>query len=68
MDDNQKKKIQESDSWRFALELLYNAHVVVVPGLAFGPAGENHVRMSFGRSRNDIKEGMERIMKYLSKN
>jgi aminotransferase len=68
MDDNLRKKIQESDSWRFALELLYNAHVVVVPGLAFGPAGENHVRMSFGRSRNDIKEGMERIMKYLSKN
>jgi aminotransferase len=65
MDDNLRKKIQESRSWQFAIGLLYNARVVVVPGLAFGPAGENHVRMSFGRSQKDIEEGMGRIKKYL---
>jgi len=66
MDDNLKKMIQGSKSWQFALELLYNAHVVVVPGLAFGPAGENHIRLSFGRRQKDIEEGMRRIKKYLA--
>jgi len=55
----------KSASWLFALELLYKAKVAVVPGAAFGPAGENHVRLSFGRSKKDIDKAMGRIRKYL---
>lgn len=55
----------DSPSWQVALDLLYGAKVAVVPGQAFGPAGENHIRLSFGRSRKDIKSGMERIIQYL---
>jgi len=39
--------------------------VAVVHGAAFGPAGENHVRLSFGRSKKDIDKAMGRIRKYL---
>ena len=56
----------DSPSWQIALDLLYGAKVAVVPGQAFGPAGENHIRLSFGRSRKDIKNGMERIIKYFN--
>jgi len=55
-----------SVSWRFAIDLLEKAHVAVVPGIAFGPSGENHIRMSFGRSEKDINEAMKRIKEYFS--
>lgn len=61
LNENQLK----SPSWQFALNLLYGAKVAVVPGLAFGPAGESHIRLSFGRSRRDIEGGMKRIKNYL---
>jgi len=56
---------RESASWRFAIDLLEKARVAVVPGIAFGPSGENHIRMSFGRSEKDINEAMRRIKEYL---
>lgn len=52
------------DSWEFALKLLDKAQVAVVPGVAFGPSGENHIRMSFGRSEDDINKAFDRIEKY----
>ena len=56
---------KQGDSWNFALKLLEKAKVAVVPGVAFGPSGENHFRISFGRSEKDINEAMERIKKYM---
>jgi aminotransferase len=53
-----------SPSWRFALDLLKKARVAVVPGIAFGPSGEGHIRMSFGRSEKDINEAFKRIKEY----
>jgi aminotransferase len=50
-------------SWKFALELLEKAHVAVVPGVAFGPSGENHIRMCFGRTEEDINLAFDRIEK-----
>jgi len=55
--------IGENDSWRFALDLLKNIQVAVVPGIAFGPNGEGHVRMSFGRSTADINKAFDRLEK-----
>ncbi len=54
------------DSWQFALNLLDKIQVAVVPGVAFGPNGEGHIRMSFGRSEEDIDRAFNRIEKYLS--
>ena len=56
---------KQGDSWDFALKLLEKAKVAVVPGVAFGPSGENHFRISFGRDEKDINEAMERIKKYM---
>ncbi|MDQ1283907.1 MAG: Aminotransferase [Patescibacteria group bacterium] len=53
----------DSLSWGFALYLLEKAQVAVVPGVAFGPNGEGHVRFSFGRSEKDINRAMDRIEK-----
>lgn len=54
-------------SWRLVLNLLYEAKVAFVPGQAFGETGENHLRMCFGRSQEDILKAMTRMKKYLDK-
>jgi aminotransferase len=60
-------KYHDSVSWRFALWMLEQTKVVVVPGVAFGPNGERHVRFSFGRSTCDIDTAFMRIKKYFGK-
>ncbi|MBT4433108.1 pyridoxal phosphate-dependent aminotransferase [Candidatus Falkowbacteria bacterium] len=52
------------DSKTFAVNLLEKARVAVVPGVAFGPNGEHHVRMSFGRTEEDINKAFNRMEKY----
>lgn len=47
------------DSVSFSTYLLEKAHVAVVPGSAFG--ADEHVRLSFACSRNDLEVGLERI-------
>lgn len=65
--NNKTKDFQKrSLSWRFSLRLLYEAKVVVVPGIAFGPSGEDHIRLCFGRSENDILTVMNRIEKFVN--
>lgn len=54
----------KQNSWEFSLELLENAGVATVPGFAFGPNGEGHIRLSFGRSENDINKAFDRLDKY----
>ncbi len=63
----QKITGKNGDSWRFAIELLEKAKVAVVPGAAFGPSGENHVRMCFGRSEEDINEAFDRMEEFFGK-
>jgi aminotransferase len=59
-------KINETDSWQFALKLLEQAKVAVVPGVAFGPNGEGHIRLAFGVSSEIINEAFDRLEKYFS--
>jgi aspartate/methionine/tyrosine aminotransferase len=51
----------ESLSWQFALWILEKTQVAVVPGVAFGPSGEGHFRMSFGKTKKEIDEAFDRI-------
>ena len=48
-------------SMDLALRLLYEAKVISVPGAAFGPTGEGHVRLSFGGTEEEINEAFDRI-------
>lgn len=56
-----------ADSMTFALRMLHEARVITIPGAAFGPAGERHVRMSFGGSEEELNEAFDRIERWLAK-
>lgn len=49
----------------FADMLLEDQKVAVVPGAAFGE--DNYVRLSYATSLNNIKEGLDRIEKFVAK-
>ena len=48
-------------SIEMAKRLLYEAGVVTVPGIGFGPVGEHHLRMSFGSPKEDINRAFDAI-------
>jgi aspartate/methionine/tyrosine aminotransferase len=54
------------DSYKLAFDILEKAHVGVAPGIDFGPNGEGYLRFSYANSLDNIKEGMNRLEKYLS--
>lgn len=55
------------DDYDLAVRLIREAKVAIVPGSAFGPGGENHLRISFGGDENLLAEGMERLVNYIEK-
>ncbi len=55
------------DSYGFAFEILKHAHVGVTPGIDFGFNAEGYIRFSYANSMENIKEGMDRIEKFLFK-
>ncbi len=52
----------------FASRLLKAQSVAVVPGTAFGPEGEGHVRISYASAFDQLKEALVRIEAFLKKN
>ncbi len=54
------------DSRALAFDLLERAGVAVVPGSAFGPTGESHLRLSYGRDEADIEESFRRLDAYFA--
>ncbi|MBU1201375.1 MAG: pyridoxal phosphate-dependent aminotransferase [Nanoarchaeota archaeon] len=56
----QKSKLK---SLEFCKKLLEEQRVAVVPGVAFG--SDNHIRLSFGEKTEDMKEGLDRMEKFM---
>ncbi|MBI9020296.1 MAG: aminotransferase class I/II-fold pyridoxal phosphate-dependent enzyme [Verrucomicrobia bacterium] len=54
-------------SYDFAMKLLEEEDVAVVPGTAFGPCGEGSIRCCYATALDDIKEAMTRIARFVSK-
>ncbi len=54
-----------NDSYKLAFDILENAHVGVTPGIDFGENGEGYLRFSYANSLENIKEGLNRLEKYL---
>ncbi|MFO7990693.1 MAG: pyridoxal phosphate-dependent aminotransferase [Thermoplasmata archaeon] len=54
-------------SMELSMMLLEEAKVATTPGAAFGDVGENHLRLSFANSRENIKEALKRIGETVSK-
>ena len=54
------------DSRRLATDLLERAHVAVVPGVAFGPTGEAHLRLCYARTPEEIDAACDRMEDYFA--
>ncbi len=52
-------------SMAFATKVLQQAHVVITPGVGFGPAGEGYVRLSLTLPTERIQEAVARLAKAL---
>jgi aminotransferase len=52
------------DSITFCKKLLKEARVSTTPGIAFGPTGESHLRLSFCISEEEINKAFDRMEKY----
>jgi len=52
-------------SKEFSVRLLETERVAMVPGTAFGPSGEGHVRASFASAMSDIEKAIERTAKFV---
>ena len=54
-----------NDSYRFAFDILQEAKVGVAPGIDFGTNAEGYIRFSYANSLENIREGMDRLERYL---
>lgn len=55
---------QGKDSIAFSKDLLKNVQVSTTPGIAFGPTGEGHIRLSFCVPNDMINVAFDRMEKY----
>jgi aminotransferase len=53
-------------SEEFAISLLQEAHVAVVPGITYGKSCDKYVRIAFTLDEVKIQEGVRRIAKYMN--
>ena len=59
-----KYKKPRMSSIELAVKILKEANVITIPGSAFGPAGENHLRFSFACSPEEIEQGFVRLQSW----
>src|SRR5215510_10614214 len=52
------------DSRRLAADILARARVALVPGVAFGPSGEAHLRLCYARRAEDVHRAFDRLDDY----
>jgi len=52
-------------SEEFSERLLFEHQVAAVPGSAFGPSGEGHVRMTLATGYEQLQEALERIGRFV---
>jgi len=58
-------KKYSNNSYKMAFDILKRAHVGVAPGIDFGQNCEGYLRFSYASSLENIREGMDRLQKYL---
>jgi len=54
------------DSTRLANDILDKVRVALVPGVAFGPTGESHLRFCYARESVDIDRAFDRLADYFA--
>lgn len=53
------------DSRTFATKLLEQERMLVIPGVGFGPGGEGFVRFCYATNDDNIKDGVERMSRFM---
>lgn len=53
------------DSMAFCVDLAEKAQLAVIPGIAFGQAGEGYIRISYAASLETLEEAMRRLTNYM---
>lgn len=53
------------DDFKFARELARQAKVGVIPGSAFGPGGEGHIRLSYAAADRNIDLAIDRLADFM---
>jgi aminotransferase len=59
---------KHTNSYDFALKILNEAKVVIVPGDAFGSLGKDHVRMTFCGTKAEINTAFDRLFEWQKNN
>lgn len=54
------------NSYDFCVDLAEKAKIAMVPGVAFGDAGEGYIRLSYASSMAEIEEAMDRLKGYMN--
>lgn len=54
-----------ADSYQLAFDILEKARVGVAPGIDFGSNGEGYLRFSYASAMEKIREGLDRLERYL---
>jgi len=54
-------------SMDFALDLLAEEDVGVAPGYTFGEGNEQHIRICFARSHEQLREGLSRLVRFIDR-
>ena len=54
-----------TDSYKLAFEILEKAGVGVTPGIDFGENSEGYLRFSYANSIDNIKDGLNRLRKFI---
>ncbi|HWP97844.1 MAG TPA: pyridoxal phosphate-dependent aminotransferase [Syntrophomonadaceae bacterium] len=55
-----------NDSYKLAFDILQEAKVALTPGIDFGSNCEGYLRLSYANSLENIKEGLDRLQRYLA--
>lgn len=58
---------QIQDSMAFCVDLAEKNQLALIPGIAFGEAGEGYIRISYAASPEALAEAMQRLENYLQK-
>lgn len=56
----------DTDSFRFATNLLEATQLAVVPGRSFSEFGEGQIRLSFACSMTELEEAADRLERYIN--
>jgi aminotransferase len=62
-----KYLFSDAPSQQIAVRILQEARVITIPGWAFGPGGEGHLRLSFGSEPEVIGEAFDRLEGWLER-